>query len=283
MDISLNPDVKMYYINLDKSVDRNENMKSLIEKFGFTNYQRVPGILTGKIEQVNLYKDKISTKAYNTLIENNKYKNRKNHSELTNGSIGCFLSHMEIYKDIVNENIPYAIIFEDDLKINVDRKRFWDLLSNTKFPKDTDIILFNCVPHDDKCIDNDKLRKIHFFFGTWFYFITNNGAKKALNHLLPINEQIDFKLSLLSYSKIMNIYHYFYKDFDVQANGLGTDIQLLGCDDCDIHREIWQIKHGNLDGYVYIPNKKRDDKIKNIFILFVMAILIILISLLLLL
>ena len=266
MDIHLTPDVKMYYINLDKNQKRNENMKSIIKKYGFSNYERVPAILTKSDEQVNLYKDQISEKAYQTLMENNKNRSRTRHSQLTNGAIGCFLSHMKIYKDIVDKNIPYAIIFEDDVGFELDNKKFWDCLSNIDFPKDTDIVLLNCIPHESKCVGNEKLKKIHFFFGTWFYLITNQGAKKALKNLLPMNEQIDFKLSILSYFGKLNIYHYFWDDFNIKYN-LGTDIQLLDCEDCDIQTEILEVKTGMIINTI---NKRQ--KRKNL--LFAVAIMI---------
>jgi GR25 family glycosyltransferase involved in LPS biosynthesis len=270
MDIHLTPDVKTYYINLDKNQRRNENMKSIIKKYGLWNYERVPGILTKSVEHVNFYKDQITEKAYETLMENNKNRNRSRHSQLTNGSIGCFLSHMKIYKDIVEKDIPYAIIFEDDVGFEINKEKFWDCLSNIYFPKDTDIVLLNCITHEDKCIGNQKLKKIHFFFGMWFYLITNKGAKKALRNLLPINEQIDFKLSILSYYGKLNIYHYFWNDFNMKDNNLGTDIQLLGCDDCDIETEILEVKTGMI-----INTNKRQKRKKVLFAVAIMIFLLI--------
>lgn len=276
MKIEITPDVKMYYINLDKNVDRNNNMKSIINKYGFTNYERVPGILTGKYEQVNLYKDQITEKAYQTLMENNKNRNRTRHSQLTNGAVGCFLSHMKIYKDIVEKNIPYAIIFEDDVGLGANKQKFWNTLSNIDFPKDTDIVLFNCIPHEDKWIGNEKLKKINFFFGMWFYMITNQGAKKALSQLLPINVQIDFKFSILSYFGKLNIYHYFYNDFNMKDNKLGTDIQLIDCEDCDIQTEILEVKTGTIINM----NSKKSKRKKRKTILSVLGIIILLLAVL---
>ena len=36
------------------------------------------------------------------------------------GEIGCALSHQAIYRKMVDENIPYALIFEDDAVISPD-------------------------------------------------------------------------------------------------------------------------------------------------------------------
>jgi len=46
---------------------------------------------------------------------------------LTYGEIGCSLSHLKIYKDMLNKDIPWAIIFEDDISI---KSPFYDVLLN---------------------------------------------------------------------------------------------------------------------------------------------------------
>lgn len=43
---------------------------------------------------------------------------KKGYYDLTLPEIGCALSHINIYKKIVSENIPYALILEDDAFLN---------------------------------------------------------------------------------------------------------------------------------------------------------------------
>ena len=52
---------------------------------------------------------------------------------MTKGEIGCALSHLKIYQKTVDEDIPYALILEDDT------------LFDTEFPKylnDLEIFLY---------------------------------------------------------------------------------------------------------------------------------------------
>ena len=46
---------------------------------------------------------------YLTLMDKNKS------GSYVPGAIGCALSHLKIYKHVVDNNIPYALILEDDV------------------------------------------------------------------------------------------------------------------------------------------------------------------------
>ena len=50
----------------------------------------------------------------NRILEQKVYKPINKWNVLTRGEIGCFMSHREVWKHIVQENIPYALIMEDD-------------------------------------------------------------------------------------------------------------------------------------------------------------------------
>jgi len=43
--------------------------------------------------------------------------NRLNTDQLTNGQIGCYESHVRVWRRIVDQNLPYALVFEDDVDI----------------------------------------------------------------------------------------------------------------------------------------------------------------------
>lgn len=65
-------------------------------------------------------------------------KNKKrHHRNMTPGEIGCYVSHMRIWEKMVNENIEYCIVLEDDLHIeahlgdviqHIDTLNHWDLI-----------------------------------------------------------------------------------------------------------------------------------------------------------
>ena len=141
MNIKIDNTIPLFYINLDDNADRNDNIIKLTKKYDFKNVTRISAVNTRTIEKVNEYIDSIDKNAYDLLVNNNKNGTRKNHYELTNGSIGCYLSHKKIYEEIVKNKIPYALILEDDCTIESSPEYFWNKISNFKIPNDTDIFL----------------------------------------------------------------------------------------------------------------------------------------------
>ena len=49
---------------------------------------------------------------------------------LRSGEIGCFLSHLEVWKHMIENNISYAIVLEDDSIID---KHFFKLIHDIIF------------------------------------------------------------------------------------------------------------------------------------------------------
>lgn len=52
--------------------------------------------------------------------------------DLGHGEIGCSLSHRKIYEKMVNENIAFAVVLEDDVFVEDDLKDFLGEIKNTK-------------------------------------------------------------------------------------------------------------------------------------------------------
>ena len=235
---SINDIKHAFYINLESRSDRKQHIEDIAKKFDIKNITRIPAISIKSLDDVIKYKGIIDTNSYNMLVKQNITRNRLHHSDLTNGSVGCFLSHLQCYKNIVNNNIPYAFIMEDDLEINCDKNTYYKILSDIDIPEDADIILlFGLIIEKDKDI-TDKLKKINFFNCLTFYFITNKGARKLLENLKPIKMQIDAQISRLNYDKLINVYFYDDPDFNYKDFNYGSDIQNLDCNDCDLYKEI---------------------------------------------
>lgn len=142
--------------------------------------------------------------------------------ELLLGEIGCALSHKRIYQKIIDENIPYAVILEDDVvikegfneavKLILALDIIWDLIllgHNKGFKKGKEIGSIKSFWSDIE-LDNKFTigRVVKGGLGTFGYIISNSGAKKLLEYLNF--EKIMFPIDkITSNSKIINTYGLF--------------------------------------------------------------------------
>lgn len=116
---------------------------------------------------------------------------------LSNGELGCNLSHHFIYQDIVNKNIKYSLILEDDALINNDLPDFINSILNSNLNWDVIILGYSKVNKEEfKRIDimnpigrflfkfkNYKIGKVckNYTVGTVGYLISKEGAKKLVD------------------------------------------------------------------------------------------------------
>jgi GR25 family glycosyltransferase involved in LPS biosynthesis len=126
--------------------------------------------------------------------------------KMSDGEIGCCVSHAKIWQKVVDENISKCLVLEDDaIKI---LPGFDGILSSLidKLPEDWDILLLGFMLFKDSCqVIDDDISKVSDFLLTHCYLINNKGAKKLLDNL-PINAPIDTFLS--SISDKVNIYRH---------------------------------------------------------------------------
>lgn len=125
---------------------------------------------------------------------------------LTKGEIGCALSHYNIYKEIINRRLPYALILEDDAIID---NRTIEFINAFKKNKKQGIFL---LTGDFLYIKNKKFNMKNFtiFYvikasRTTGYIITQEVAKKLAEFLIPIRYEADM-FEIFSSCTNINIY-----------------------------------------------------------------------------
>ncbi|MCW8109954.1 glycosyltransferase family 25 protein [Alteromonas ponticola] len=114
-----------FVINLDRSPERLTEMTQQFSKQAI-QFQRISAVDGGTISH--------------TLIDQfySKSSPLKYHKQLNNGEICCYLSHRKVWQKMVDENIPVAIILEDDVEIVGDLNAVGNTL--VAMPKDWDYI-----------------------------------------------------------------------------------------------------------------------------------------------
>jgi GR25 family glycosyltransferase involved in LPS biosynthesis len=102
----------------------------------------------------------------------------------------CGLSHNLAYKFIINENLPAALVFEDDIFLTKSIKKSTNIFNqiyHKELPKNFDILFL------ERCLDNKKLQKRyspHLFIPdapqcSAARLISLNGARKLLTITQP--------------------------------------------------------------------------------------------------
>jgi GR25 family glycosyltransferase involved in LPS biosynthesis len=128
---------------------------------------------------------------------------RYKHYQLTKGAIGCYLSHVKIWENMIRYNHDKVLIFEDDAR--VPPNALYSIKKIVKdIPIDWDIILLGKFCNE--CEDKGTYYKVKRFILLHSYLITRKGVEKIINahNLFPISQQLDAYLSEIS--DILNIY-----------------------------------------------------------------------------
>ncbi len=198
-------------INLLRDVDKKNHIIKILEPLNlpYEFFEAVDGKQLSEAEINKVYDSKTAKKIWGR--------------DLTNGEIGCSLSHIGIYKKMLANNVQQAIILEDDAVITTG---FLKLIKQIQhFPNDWGLILlgYNTAEYDFK-IKQIKLhnllnyylfQSISQFSGTHGYLINQKGAKKLLAANQKIYTSID---TLVGDYKILNHYAVYPKVVKVDSS-----------------------------------------------------------------
>lgn len=180
----------IYYINLDRRVDREKNMINQFKKHNIENYTRISAVDYRNLK--NLFNGSFSINDKTFYYKNNCDLRFKKRSPQTLGTIACVLSHLKTLYIAKQKNLDYVIIMEDD--ISLDYLSHWELSFNEMFnlfPKDWNIIqlhtiskyiLKKIIPKTElftkkKLNDNNNF----YYLGTAFYIISKKGINEILD------------------------------------------------------------------------------------------------------
>ena len=113
---------------------------------------------------------------------------------LTKGEIGCLLSHLTLWKKIIDNNLPYMAIFEDDIYLGSQAQLF--LKDNSWIPENVEVIKLEAFSDSvqvelfsRKVLISDRslflLKGRHL--GTAGYIISNAGAKDLFKYISELD------------------------------------------------------------------------------------------------
>ena len=116
------------------------------------------------------------------------------------GAVGCAISHIEIWKEMIENNIKYAFILEDDNIIYDKDKFLWMYNKALKKIKKTEYIpilisLYSNINENYKTFIEDNIYiPTDFFTGLSCYFLSCYGARELIKKIVSLRLQIDLEV-----------------------------------------------------------------------------------------
>lgn len=218
-----NPHIVAWVINMDKNVER---FQKFFESYALSDLNAIPVMRLSAIKGDDIDASKVlSPKALREMNMILQTGYRTHHYQIASqGAIGCYLSHLKLYQQLLNSSCDAFLIFEDDA--NIPPTCLQDIADGIQHaPYDWDVILFGHV-HLTSQYYNDKYDRVNGFWGTHAYAINVKGAHRFMQQYkkYKIDAQIDLFLAYLSQKKLMNIYAYKPSIFTDQLD-YSSDIQ----------------------------------------------------------
>lgn len=223
--------LKLILINLDKRKDRLDSVLSSYNKSDLkevSDLHRLSAV-NGR-ENVNDILPFLSDEAEDEYMFYKNTGKRVGHHALTEGGMGCYMSHVNAWKQVKKFNTP-CIIAEDDINIPKDAYANINKIFSRINPINKDkpyIVLFHsicrshswdgleCVPVENGVYNAKQ------FWSLAFYYVTPEAAEIMLDNVFPIKHQVDHMLSELNQRGLIDI---FYVNDVVNMAIYDTDIQ----------------------------------------------------------
>jgi glycosyl transferase family 25 len=204
-------DIKIFVINLDRTPKRYESIATQLNNYGLSHerFSAVDGYLLDITDENGKVIKGYDLKNQVYSIEQNKHyligcpsENITYYSSSKpycfSGEFGCSCSHREIWLKMIRDNIPYALILEDDAVLAGDFRAKY-LTTIAHFPEDADLV-YLFVAHKNKRFEPLYMNKYYkriptaegMLIGTaGSYIISLRGAKILLDDSKNFSDAID--------------------------------------------------------------------------------------------
>jgi len=130
--------IPVFVINLKESAGRLQKIKKSLDDIGVP-FERVEAVAGRDLSESEI------ARHYSAAMNKRLY-----YTPLTRGEIGCYLSHIKVWRKIVDENLDCAVILEDDAVPHADFAQIGKILAG--FKPDWDYIKLINPGHKKKIV-----------------------------------------------------------------------------------------------------------------------------------
>jgi len=204
--------IHIFYINLEKRVDRKLNIENNI-KIISVNFTRINAIDGNNLDYEKLLSEKIiSNFSLNDFNKKDK--------QLTKGEVGCYLSHIKSWETFLNTEYKFGLFLEDDIQINklYFDKVFHNILNEIK-TLDFDILflsrnsLGNIDFYKGKNISKYFYIPQKIMYGAHSYILSQKCANKFIQYFNIINKIKEAKI-IHRLDQFDLMFDYYYQIFN---------------------------------------------------------------------
>lgn len=168
--------INTYIINMEKDVEKRESILTRLSSYN--------GL------KVNVFSAVVGKDLSNTELT--KFTAQEFRDKATITEIGCALSHNAVYKHIIQQNVPYALILEDDTYFTPPHQFPIDKITACLM-EDKPMVILLTTGFDynlrNKVSDVDECFKLYSLESSWCaagYIINQSAAKLLADQQLPI-------------------------------------------------------------------------------------------------
>jgi len=168
----------------------------------------------------------------------------RSHLALTRPAVGCFLSHLAIWRWVLHRNFRRVMVFEDDAApaAGYRSSHFCDVV--VSIPEEVGLVFLGRIIMGGLAdrTDGSHLARIYYFNGTFAYMITPAACHSLLQHLLPLQSHIDHQMSrvLIEHRRVFSAYYTEPQFFEPDWT-LRSDCYVPLSDDAVADQELAQI------------------------------------------
>jgi glycosyl transferase family 25 len=183
-------DLPVVVINLPHRTDRWRAVSRRLSAVGLTKLIKAPAVDGTRLEDDNIAA-LLGTSA--NVID----AAPRSHLTLTRPAIGCFLSHLAIWRWMLETNLPRVLVFEDDAAPAAHYDPAHLRSAVTSLSEKCELIFLGCMIMGGLADrpERSKLARLYYFNGTFAYLITPEAYKALLPRLLPLRSHIDHQIS----------------------------------------------------------------------------------------
>ncbi|RIY40113.1 glycosyltransferase family 25 protein [Neopusillimonas maritima] len=177
--------IPCFVINLEKDTQRRSAMQTRLAKLGITPtfFKAVDGRL-------------MSPEALESHV--NRIRAQQEYGSLSAAEIGTSLSHIGIYQKMVNNQMPYAVVLEDDVCLDENFATYLDShgpgsLAAHFAPTQAAMVQLTHITRGKRfgarTLGQTRNKAVRASGGVWLasgYFITLAAAEKLAQHLYPV-------------------------------------------------------------------------------------------------